>query len=334
MEVYFVDIGRGTSCVILLGNNRAIVIDCGQRSNDLLHLLKRFRVQEIARLCVSHNHDDHVGGALAILTEYEGMIDRVCFLHDGLLLQTNFWRKVKQQIREGVLQVPQLVRLHCDDKPKMLYEERAKGVTLKILSPRFLDNLQAMDEGDANATSAVLMLASGSRKIVFGGDSTIRQWRRILEERKQPLACDILCVAHHGGIVWDDPSELAWLYAEGVRPRYAVVSVATSNTDKHPRQEVIRSLRSSGAQVMCTQITTRCCDSLEPLRPGALPAILPGRSKSIRDVTTSGNSRNVACAGTVVAEILNDYLTIRRFPEHQAAVDRLSVRPGGHPLCR
>jgi len=334
MEVYFVDIGRGTSCVILLGDNRAIVIDCGKQSGVLLQLLKRFQVQELERLCVSHNHDDHVGGAVAVLTEYEGMIDRVCFLEDGKLLQTLFWRKVKQQIENGTLQTRQLVRLHCDDRPKMLYEERSRKLTLKIFSPRFIDNLQAKDENDANATSAVLVLTCGNRRVVFAGDSTIRQWKRIREERSSPLACDILSVAHHAGIVWDDPSELAWLYSEGVRPSNAVVSVATSNTDGHPRREVITNLIAAGAKVMCTQITTRCCDSLEPLRPGVVPIILPGRSKPTRDLTGSGNSRDVACAGTVVAEIMNDRLLIRRISDHQAAVDRLTTHPGGHPLCR
>ena len=61
MEVYFVDIGKGTSNLILLGQSRTIVIDCGKNSGILLQLLKRFHVQEIDRLILSHNHDDHVG---------------------------------------------------------------------------------------------------------------------------------------------------------------------------------------------------------------------------------------------------------------------------------
>lgn len=334
MELYFVDVGRGTSNVVLLGDNRAIVVDCGKRSGVLLHLLKRFGVREIVRLCLSHNHDDHIGGAVAVLTEYEGMIERICFLQDGNLLQTGFWRKVKLQMRKGTLHHGQVIRLHCDDNPKMLYEEPSRKLSLKIFSPSFVDNLQAIDERDPNATSAVLVLTYGNRRVVFAGDSTIRQWRRIREERKEALACDLLSVAHHGGIVWDDPAELDWLYTEGVRPSYAVVSVATSNTDQHPRQEVISSITTSGAIVICTQITTRCCDSLESLRPGVLPIILPGCSKPICDLTRSGNSRNVACAGTVVAEIVNDTLTIQRLMDHQTAIDRISSRPGGHPLCR
>jgi competence protein ComEC len=63
MEVYFIDVGKGTSNLNHLGQSRAIVIDCGKSSGILLQLLTRFRIQEIVRLVVSHNHDDHVGGS-------------------------------------------------------------------------------------------------------------------------------------------------------------------------------------------------------------------------------------------------------------------------------
>ena len=334
MEVYFVDIGKGTSNLILLGGSRAIVVDCGKSSGVLLQLLAKFRVEEIVSLVVSHNHDDHVGGAVGILTAYEGRIEKICFLEDGELHQTKFWRKIEQQRAAGIVTYDNLLRLECDDTPKMLYQERARKLSLKIFSPRFGDNLQAIGEGNPNATSGVLVLAIEDKRIVFAGDSTIRQWRRIREARGKPIDCDILSVAHHAGIVWNDPKELEWLYKEGILPRHAIISVATSNTDKHPRPEVVQVVSAAGATVLCTQITKRCCDNLEPLRPGVLTPQLPGRSKSTRDLTGAANSRNVACTGTIVAEFAQSELKIHRIAEHQAAVDRLATTAGGHPLCR
>lgn len=334
MEAYFIDIGPGTSNLILLGRSRAIVIDCGERSGALLQLLARFRVQEIVRLIVSHNHEDHVGGAVGVLAEYEGRIGQICFLEDGLLYETKFWRRIKKQLCDRTLTYDQLVRLECGKNPKELFRDRRDDLSLKIFAPNFADNLEATEGGAPNSTSGVLVLTVGSRRIVFAGDSTIGQWRRIRQARGKALDCDLLAVPHHAGIIWSDPADIEWLYTEGVRPTYAYVSVTTSNTHKHPRPEVIRSLTRNGAAIACSQITNRCCDTLESLRPGILPPILPGRSKPTADLTRAGNSRNVACAGTMVAEIVGDRFDLHRFADHQIAVDRLAAGAAGHPLCR
>ena len=334
MEVYFLDIGKGTSNVIHLGQSRAIIVDCGGNSGVLLQLLARFNIQEIACLVVSHNHDDHVGGAVGVLTAYEGRVEKICFLEDGKLKQTKFWRKIEQQRRDGILNYGQVVRLECDDKPKMLYAEPQQRLSLKILAPRFGDNLEATSEGNPNATSGVLVLTIVNDRIVFAGDSTIRQWRRIRESRGRAIDCEILSVAHHAGIVWDKPEEVYWLYNEGVIPRFAIISVASSNTDQHPRPEVVQALRTSGAIVLCTQMTKRCCEDLEAIRPGLLVPQLPGRSKQMSDLTSGKNSRNVSCAGTIVAELTNSQLKLHRIDDHQLAVDSLNASNSGHPLCR
>lgn len=334
MEVYFVDIGRGTSNLILLGQGRAIVIDCGKKSRILLQLLTKFHVREITRLILSHNHEDHVGGALGVMTAYEGRIEKLCFLDDGKLRSTEFYPKVQQAIRDGRLTCDHLMRLECEEKPRWVYKEQTGRLSLKVFSPRFGQNLDAIGKSDPNATSGVLVLTVEGKRVVFAGDSTVEQWRQIRQARGKALVCDILSVPHHAGIVWKDTEDLDWLYTEGVRPRYAVVSVATSNTDKHPRPEVIGMIVSQGATVVCTQITRRCCDALEPLRPGVLVPQLPGCARATPDYTGAGHSRNVACGGTMVAEFANSQLTLHRVADHQSAVDRLAASADGHPLCR
>jgi competence protein ComEC len=334
VEAYFLDVSQGTSNVLLLGNRRAIVIDCGKQARTLLQLLKHLQVEHLTRLVISHNDNDHAGGAPDLLIAYRKQIDQVCFLQDRPLERTTFWQRLKQERDAGHLVQGQVTRLECDHEPRSLYRDDAQGLDLKIYAPTFDENLRAQDARNTNATSAVLILCRGRSKVVFPGDSVINQWRRIRQMSGGVVVCEILAVPHHAGIIWPHERELDWLYSEGVRPKFAVVSVGTSNTHHHPRREVIHALVRAGAKVLCTQITDQCCDRLESLRPGILPLVLPGQSRPDSKQTRSGKSRDMACAGTVMAEVHPDRVVIQRLENHQDAVNRLSQTAGGHPLCR
>lgn len=68
MEIFFLDVGQGTCQVIMLGQRRAIVIDCGLRNDKLvLQFLQRSGIEFLERLIVSHSHGDHIGGAVSIM---------------------------------------------------------------------------------------------------------------------------------------------------------------------------------------------------------------------------------------------------------------------------
>jgi competence protein ComEC len=348
VEVYFADVGQGTSNVVLLGGRRAVVIDCGgMQSLTVLKLLQFFGVDELTRLVISHNDADHVGAAVAILTAYQGRIGRVFFLQDHKLQQTEFWARVNEQIQAGRLRADQLQRLERKQRPEVLFRDAGTGGEILILAPTFVQNLHALGRRDANATSGIVLLRVGARKVVFAGDSTISQWRQVRAAAGRPVHCDALATSHHGGTIWRPRSpgeadsayaarvaaDLDWLYSDAVRPDYAVISVGSRNQHRHPDPKVMQALLRAGVLPVCTQITPGCANDLESLRPGVLIPLhppVPGRSSPSRQITTKAQrSKNVACAGTIVADITEDHFEIRRLAEHQAAVDHLP-----HPLCR
>ncbi|MDR2642878.1 MAG: MBL fold metallo-hydrolase [Planctomycetaceae bacterium] len=77
---YFLDVGQGTSQVIILNGHHAIIIDTGQRckeTNPLLALLKNFTIQTIEVLILSHNDSDHIGDIENILAPHQEQIRRV-----------------------------------------------------------------------------------------------------------------------------------------------------------------------------------------------------------------------------------------------------------------
>lgn len=345
-ECYFLDVGQGTSNVILLGQRRAIVIDCGPSGRIPLLLLRR-HVDHIVALIVSHNDRDHHGGASGIIAAYPNAIDRVFFLQDRPIERVALYGLVKRALQEGTM-LAEPVRLERDDALRVLFADPERDLSLELLFPSFRDNLDAQARTQPNETSAVLVLFCGKRRIVFPGDCPVEEWRRIRQRLGCPLRADILSVPHHGGNIAERrrssespgqyesrvQADLRWLYSDGIPCRLAIVSVGTANDYGHPNEACVTALRSTGADVVCTQITPRCHDTLESLRPGVIPPDSPSQSRRAHDVTQGGRSRNVACAGTVVSEIGPETVRIRRFDEHQRAVDSLSGSPAGHPLCR
>lgn len=340
MEVYFADVGQGTCNVILLGRRRAIVIDTGRRAADLRLLLNDLAVDALTVLAISHLDADHAGGAPAMLTQFRGRIETVCYPNDHRLEETPFWKKLEEELGADHIHPDQLVRMEYEKTPKTLWKSASLKVELKIFSPTFGENQEAIRSQDANATSGVLVLKVCDRRIVFPGDSSTAQWRKIREVRGLPLDCEAIAVPHHAGIIWPNhwdaarrEAELEWLYTDGVQPGVAIISVGTSNSDGHPREDVVKTLRKLEVPVLCTQITEQCHADPESLRPGVIPLVVRGRATAKTIRTSSGNCKDVACAGTVVAEITPAAFTVRRLTQHQSAVD---VLPGGakKPLCR
>lgn len=80
---FFLDVGQGTSNVVLLGGRRAIVIDCGPGGTMVpLEILRDHGVSRIEALVLSHNDRDHWAGAARLIPAYSTQIERVYFLQD------------------------------------------------------------------------------------------------------------------------------------------------------------------------------------------------------------------------------------------------------------
>jgi beta-lactamase superfamily II metal-dependent hydrolase len=347
LEVCFVDVGQGTSNVILLGDRRAIVIDCGgAQAETVLAVLRRFQIDTLTRLIVSSSQDDHSRGAVAVLTAFRGRIEEVWMLDDVGRPTSLFWQRVREELQAQRLERHQIRLLVREDRPRQIY--RDERVLLSLIAPDCVTSFRAVDDRNPNFTSAVLVLKRGRQQVLFAGDSTIAEWQDIMQRRSRPFKCGVLVVPHHAGGVWLRQqsgeaqvafqarvrAELDWLYSRAINAEYGIVSVGTSNQHKHPRPEVMAALRRAEVAPICTQMTHQCCADLEAQRGRSLPLVLPSRSVMSRDVTGSSRSRNVACAATVLVELREDSIVIQRLADHQTMIDLLHTSHGGSPLCR
>jgi competence protein ComEC len=336
---YFLDVGQGTSNVILLGNRRAIVIDTGPRADVVLQVLRDYGVQEIEALIVSHNDYDHDGGVPEIWINFRNAVKTVHLLRDREKVDRIKLFSIIEDEIEADTWSGSVYRLEVNKgQIQTLWTDAVAKLSLDLISPTFMENLRARSH---NETSAILVFSCDGRKIVFPADSTIKQWQRIQKRRGgQPIQCEIHAVSHHGGVVWKKQSakkiesKLKWLYSEVIPSKHAIISVGSANTYGHPRKEVIHALKSTDTAILCTQITQQCCTNIKNLRPGVISPATASQSKPFTVLNTKDGSCDVACAGSVNADISTAQVEISRLQEHQDAVDQLNTSPHGKPMCR
>ncbi len=337
-ECCFLDVGQGTCSIILLGNSQGIVLDCGPRGLTPVLALKRFGVQEIVALVLSHNDSDHCAGAAQIIQSFPRRIQQVYFLEDRPARDTRLLSLIRRELDDGNLATePRRLEAKSPRQGKLLHSDRKKGLSLHVLFPWMLANIDAREKAGPNKTSAVLVLQCRDRRVLFGGDLPIEGWEQIRRARRAPLACDVLAVPHHGGALASGSQSYEKhqsLYREAIRCDTAVISVGTRNQPGHPLPDHIRAIRDSGSAILCTQITRHCCDDLDQLRPGVVRPQLPGASLPTRSQSSSGWSRHVACCGSIVVAVGPDLIRVERLNEYRMAIDNLAAANGGHPLCR
>lgn len=337
MEIHFVDVGLGTCQIAHLGNNEAIVIDCGIKSDEIAaKSLKRLGIDRIVRLITSHSDNDHVGGAPTILNDYQGRIDQILAVQDHKWLESIYWKRIDYFIDQGVIDPGSVKRLELNQKHKpRLVWSNDKGSRLRLVSPTYVRNLKAQQNNSSNGTSAVFILDHCGKRVVFAGDSEIPQWKEIYQQRQSSglgrLDCDILAVPHHGGLLDGNDNDMDWLYDQVVRSDFAVLSVGTRKNPKHPRPEIIARLLRAGSKVLCTELTSLCHD--RPLT--LLPAVLRPQTEFGRGYIDAQRRRPrcVACMGNIIATLSPGGCDVRRLNEHQRAVRALASQTGGKPMC-
>lgn len=372
MRVLFVDVGQGTCQIVLLGEGRAIVIDAGAHPGVAHRILKLNKIHTIELLAVSHSHVDHAGGAVknkknrnnrtarsketcatGILVDFQESIRQIGFVQDSNFLKSKFGRYVVKLLNDKKLSENQLVRLERTAHYRPLWPTDATSdsdTVLACVSPTAAGSIVANSNNNVNAASAIIELRHLEDRVIFTGDSEYAQWDSLIEHRKangidEPIHCVAMSMPHHGGLMDGSADDLARFANQTTDAEVVVFSVGTANGHGHPRSEVITAMRGSGAHVICTQITHRCCSSLESVRPSVAGSLtIPCRSSSKPDYNDrykqkgakrirARRSRNVACAGSIEARLTDDGIEVLGLEKHSQGVDRL-VADGHEPLCR
>ncbi len=244
--VVFLDVGQGDASLILGSDGTTVLIDAGPEPPVLAAALRRYGVNRVDLLVITHPHEDHVAGLVGLVGRIS--INKVWTwgqAHTG-----ESWKLVSEQLVLGGVPI---------EAPVVGTAETYGDIAIEVLGP-------LRRYAGVNDQSVVLRISAGSTTVLMTGDIEMAAQADL-----GPIRADVLKVPHHGGAT----SGLSWLGA--VEPRVAVVSVG-ENDYGHPAPEVLEVLTSLGAVVVRTD---QAGDVVIPLTGdplSRLPVDVSGRS--------------------------------------------------------
>ena len=219
-QVDTLDVGQGLATLIVK-NGKGILYDTGpawQSGNmaelEILPYLQREGIT-LEKLILSHDDNDHAGGALAILKTYPN----VEFITPS---QRNYWENY---------------RTFCTAGRDWDWQE----LHFQILSPHSI-----VERAD-NAHSCVILVDDGKHSVLLTGDAEVKN-EQIFARTLGKI--DMLQVGHHGS----KTSTSEYLLSQ-IRPDVAIISSGRWNPWKFPHYSVIERLQRYKSAVENTAIS-------------------------------------------------------------------------------
>ena len=212
-ELLAADIGQGNAVVVRTAHH-ALVYDAGprfSRDSDAGHrvLVPLLRALDLSvdRLMLSHRDSDHVGGAVAVLTQ-QPQADLMSSVEDDNAIQA-----VRKATRCVAGQ-----------------HWRWDGIDFDVLHPSAQDYALP---NKSNAMSCVLRISNGAHTALLVGDIEKAQELRLVGEGAR-LRADVLLVPHHGSKTSSSPE-----FLDAVKPTMALVQSGYRNRYGHPAAPVL-----------------------------------------------------------------------------------------------
>jgi len=208
------DAGQGLSAVIKT-REHTLVYDTGARFSQRFNIgdavikpyLRHKGINQISMLLVSHGDNDHIGGAKAIIDDFE--------IKHILSSVPEKFHGYSSSLRVDICQAGQ--------------KWRWDGVDFEILHP------QRENTFAGNNASCVLKVSSEQGSVLLTGDIEKEAEKSLIEHYDDKLQADILLVPHHGSKTSSTKEFIAV-----VSPEYAFIPAGYSNRFGFPKQDIMR----------------------------------------------------------------------------------------------
>lgn len=216
-----VDVGQADAFVLEYAG-KVTVIDCGMEETcgALMDYLNNRGITKIDLLFGSHPHEDHIGGMVTILTNYE--IGTV-YLPEVEGIGSDTYDELQEELYEGNYNVKYI-------KEGDIYYMNAVTITvLEQFEP-------PLDE--VNNYSAIMKITLGEMDVLMTGDAETKVEKELLQSGKD-ISAEVLKLGHHGS---NTSTSVAFL--EAVNPKYVLISCGVANKHKHPTEKIMERLES------------------------------------------------------------------------------------------
>ncbi len=230
--VRFLDVGQGDSILIHSKGRNALIDASTLNFGDIIcDKLRSNGIKNLDLMMLSHNHDDHYGGAERIVERM--MIDNL-IMPD--LAGSSSPTATITEIRNSVL---------ADDGECFVAKQ---GMNVNIGDFTITVLAHYMDEENENNRSIFAVAECDGVRFLFTGDGEGEVERRLLKEGLD-LKCDVLKVGHHGA-----KTSTTQKLLDATKPKYAVISVGEGNQYSHPHEATISRLYESNIEFYRTDL--------------------------------------------------------------------------------
>lgn len=236
LNVHFIDVGQGDSCLIITSQNKRILIDGGGDSNYdvgknilLPYLLDR-GIATVDYIIVSHFDSDHCDGLNAVV---ENIKVKNIIISKQCEISEEYVKLISLANRKNV----NIIICKTNDNIKI-----DKYTNIEIL-------YASESAKDLNNGSIVCKLRYKGFSMLFTGDIEEVTENEIVKKyiKSTKLQADVLKVAHHGS-----KTSTTSNFLELVKPKIALIGVGEDNTFGHPNVAVIKRLQDIGAKIYRT----------------------------------------------------------------------------------